>query len=447
MDKITRWFGLFQCILVSYSANIRAQNWQSVDTGLSLNPRVMYSDGLELYVGTEVYNNSHNPISKWNGMEWDSIDNGCGMGPVLAITKFNGNLIAAGSCDIQYWNGSAWSLLGGGSNSAVLGMGIFEDDLIAVGWFDTIGSVAASRVARWDGQQWSAIDTTKWGVSATACAIEYQGDLYIGGNMHNTELDIDRIARWDGSQWHKVGNGIRGGIASVNCFEIYQGYLFVGGRFFAGNGNPGPNIARWNGQEWLDVGGGIYEPGGLGCDVRDMVVFEGELYAVGTCQQAGGVDALYVAKWDGEEWCGFGDVFDNTIGAITVHQGELYIGGGFRTINNDTILRVAKWVGDDFTDRCGTLSVVEEVETNSTELTIYPNPTNSATTLTWQGQSHGNYQLHLYDASGRQLTPSVIAQEAGKLEIDMSNLAQGIYFGQLFIGEAIRSFTVVKQDL
>jgi hypothetical protein len=80
-------------------------------------------------------------------------------------------------------------------------------------------------------------------------------------------------------------------------------------------------------------------------------------------------------------------------------------------------------------------------------VSLYPNPTTSLTTLTWQGQNQGNYQLQLYDVHGRQVLQFDGAATNGTntLTIDMSGLAPGIYFGRLEIGEEMRSFKVVRE--
>lgn len=275
MGKIIRWFGLGLGILVFCSASLSAQNWEQVGDGLPYDVRSFHSmDGL-LYAGMYGGNSEADPLYVWNGVIWDTVETACPGGAVFGMIQYQDNLVTVGCNNLQSWDdGSNWIILENIGGAAIYGITLYQGDLIAVGLFDTIGGVAANGVGRWNGQEWSAIDGTVWEGSAVYRTIEYQGDLYIGGNMHNIELDIDRIGRWDGLQWNKVGNGLRGGITWVNCFEIYEGDLFVGGRFFAGNGNPGPNIARWNGEQWLDVGGGIYEPGGMGCDVRDMVVFQ-----------------------------------------------------------------------------------------------------------------------------------------------------------------------------
>ena len=74
------------------------------------------------------------------------------------------------------------------------------------------------------------------------------------------------------------------------------------------------------------------------------------------------------------------------------------------------------------------------------ELSIYPNPTTSTTTLTWQGQNHGNYQLHLYDVHGKLLLRETLPSAQGSKQIDLSAYAKGIYFGRLLMGEKDRPF-------
>ena len=425
------------------------QNWEQVGQGMGSNVRFLES--VEDTLFAVKYSNIQDTtvLLKLSDTSWQTIDDVCFTSGIQSIIEHENGLIYTMSCGIVHRAIGATSLIG--HDFGAMGFGHYQGDLIAVGWFDTVNGLPASRVARWDGMNWSAIDTTIWN-NAIGCAIEYQGELYVGGNMWNEHWDIDRIGRWDGTQWKKVGNGIHGGMGSVNCFEIYHDDLYMGGSFTDQNGNPGPKIARWNGEQWLDVGGGINSPGVNGCSVQDMVVFNDELYAVGSCAYAGGISAQYIAKWNGTEWCGFGDVFNNTISSIEVHQGELYIGGGFTTINDDTIYRVAKWVGGDFVDQCGTLSSIEDTEAEPAQLTISPNPTTSTTTITWKGQTHGNYQLQLFDAQGRQIVPPVSSTKNGEWELDMRGLAPGIYFGQLVAAEERpfgsaqgKSFKVVRE--
>jgi trimeric autotransporter adhesin len=404
------------------------QNWEQVGGGIPValqSPRVLYSHGGSLIAGVQTSQPFHNPIFVWDGTQWGNPYDWCqGGNSTLDITEFQGRLAVIGGCGIAVYEASEWLNI---APVVARGFGHYQGDLIAVGWFSEIGGIPASKVARWDGIAWHAFDTTVWEGGAISCAIEYQGDLYVGGNMIDGELDIDRIGRWDGTQWHKVGNGIRGGMGTVNCLAIYEGDLYVGGRFLNGNGNPGPSIARWNGEQWLDVGGGLSGLSSMTCGVTDMVVFNGNLYAVGDCMLAGGVSAERIARWDGKEWCGFGDVFNNNISALAVHQGELYMGGAFTTINNDTVLRVAKWVGGDFVEECGTLTGVEDIEQGSQEITIYPNPTLGPLTIT---STKPLLTVAVVDMLGRVLL-SERGESSNSKAIDLSHLPAGIYVVQV----------------
>jgi hypothetical protein len=400
------------------------QNWEQVGGGIPVSlqsPRVLYSHGGSLIAGVQTSQPFHNPIFVWDGTQWGNPYDWCqGGNSTLDITEFQGRLAVIGGCGIAVYEASEWLNI---APVVARGFGHYQGDLIAVGWFSEIGGIPASKVARWDGSAWHAFDTTVWEGGAISCAIEYQGDLYVGGNMIDGELDIDRIGRWDGSQWNKVGNGIRGGMGIVSCFAIYEGDLYIAGRFTTELGNPGPNVARWDGDQWKDAGGGLAEASGTGCDVWDMVVFNGYLYAVGSCSSAGGVPAAHIARWDGEEWCGLGDVFNNNISAITVHQGELYMGGAFTTINSDTVLRVAKWVGGDFVEVCGTLTGVEDIEEETEVLSIHPNPTTGPLSIT---SSRPLLTVAVVDMLGRVLL-SERGESPNSKTIDLAHLPAGIY--------------------
>ncbi len=398
------------------------QNWEQVGGGIPntlQGTKTLCSYGDVLMAGVQPSQLLNSSAFAWDGTQWTNPYDWC-PSVTLEFIEYGGSLVAVG-CGIAllHPDGHSESL----ASVAARGVAIYQGDLIAVGWFDSIGGIPASKVARWDGSAWHAFDTTVWEGGAISCAIEYQGDLYVGGNMIDGELDIDRIGRWDGTQWHKVGNGIRGGMGIVSCFAIYEGDLYVAGRFTTDLGNPGPNIARWDGEQWKDAGGGLAEASGTGCDIWDMVVFNGYLYVVGSCSSAGGVAAEHIARWDGEEWCGFGDVFNNNISALAVHQGELYMGGAFTTINNDTVLRVAKWVGGDFVEVCGTLTEVEDIERNSREVSIHPNPTSGPLTIT---STKPLLTVAVVDMLGRVLL-SERGNASNTTALDLSHLPAGIY--------------------
>jgi hypothetical protein len=101
-------------------------------------------------------------------------------------------------------------------------------------------------------------------------------------------------------------------------------------------------------QKWDDAFIGTTY-GGSPVSPRDMIEYDGELYAAGkwsTTLQS------YIAKWDGTSWSAVGTGFiedtgfDRGIYTLEVFDGELYAGGYFAIdINSTTYRGVAKWNG------------------------------------------------------------------------------------------------------
>ncbi len=238
--------------------------------------------------------------------------------------------------------------------------------------------------------------------------------------MYNWDGTMYNLAKWNGTQWQPVdNNSMAGGMVHINCFEIYNGELYIGGSFNVGSGNPSDRIARWDGSQWLDVGGGIAT---FGSQIYDMKVFNGELWAGGNFSMAGGVPTQYIAKWDGINWCGFGDTLNNGVNAIEIYNNELYIGGGFLKINSDTMNYIAKWIGGNFTDTCGNTSGINE-ENTSNEINIFPNPSSGIFTIE---SSERISSIEISNVLGEKIYSE--KNNSGKASVDLSTQPKGIYF-------------------
>ncbi|MBI1287166.1 MAG: T9SS type A sorting domain-containing protein [Flavobacteriales bacterium] len=448
-------------------------NWQAMAGEIDHYIHTVYSDTVDgtLYVGGGQFRifdgKPIRGIAHYNGIEWDSLGAGIdGLDTLnnpprntLGFCRYQGLLYVGGTFysvgnvkapRIATWDGNSWDSLSVqgfeiGVSGSVYDLCVYNDDLYVAGSFSTVAGLPGTEgIARWDGAQWSSVNFPQYTYFSQVYALAvYQGELYVGGNFHNNFTDPDQnIMRWDGTQWRTVGNGIRyAGWTWVADMVVYKDELYVGGLFGAANGNVCSNIQRWDGEAWKDVGGGT---GGVNGQIIELFTGNGYLYAVGRFETAGGVPADHVARWDGNEWCSLGSDFDNSILVGTVYRDTLVVGGGFWTIDGDSIYGIAKWTGGDFVDECGTFSEIEEIETENSELTVYPNPANSSTTIAWRAHYYGNYRLNLYDASGRQLTVPVTEIAGGKWELDMSDLSSGVYFGQLTVGDMKRNFKVVK---
>lgn len=129
------------------------------------------------------------------------------------------------------------------------------------------------------------------------------------------------IATWDGASFSPIGNGFSGGSENVLTMAVYQGDLYVAGRFrFSGSQALG-GIARWDGTSWQAVGGGL----GLAGAITTFVPFGGELVALGSFTSIGGVALPRSAKWNGQRWATFGTNVGE-ISCATVLNDQLYIG-------------------------------------------------------------------------------------------------------------------------
>src|SRR5688572_2258167 len=84
--------------------------------------------------------------------------------------------------------------------------------------------------------------------------------------------------------------------------------VFICGRFNQAGGVAANNIAKWNGSAWSALGSGITNGQPFNISVLTMAVYDDglgggpQLYAAGIFDTAGGVAAKNIARWDGRAW-------------------------------------------------------------------------------------------------------------------------------------------------
>lgn len=370
-------------------------------------------------------------LAKWNGTKWENAFAPTGGSTVYQITKFQGEFYVSGTGtgDLYKWDGSAWQSTGVTTGSV---RNLYNDGdsiLYALGIFTSIDGVQASNVAKFNGTNWTAVDTIHWAGGGFSCAIRYQGDMYFCGG-YNTAQNLRNLFRWDGQQWHCLGTGIVGGTQWASALYVYNNYLFVGGYFDLASGNPGNYIARWNGTDWTQVGGGM-----LGGQVWGFIEYNGDLWATGQFAGAGGISATFIAKYDGLDWCSVG-VFDSNCGGLEIFNGELYVSGGFWTVDGDSVNKVIKWIGGNNTIACGHLNTgIAEDALNESAVSFFPNPI--ITTATFQFSTGEKRTISIYDQFGREIW----RKETDKTDVEFSadGLANGMYFFQVIDENSLKT--------
>lgn len=240
---------------------------------------------------------------------------------------------------IAKWDGSKWSILGGGTNGTVRALTVFDDGsgpaLYAGGSFTLAGGVLARRVAKWDGSNWTGLAL---GMNNAVRALTVFDDgtgaaLYAGGNFTIADASVatSKVAKWDGSSWTPLGSGMDFTVLALTSFDDGNGARLVAGGDFTTAGGSGANhIAQWDGTNWLTLGSGMSQT------VRALKVFDdgsGErLVAGGDFGTAGGVPASRIAQWDGSSWASLtADLTSESVFVLATYNdgnGERLIAGG-----------------------------------------------------------------------------------------------------------------------
>lgn len=224
-----------------------------------------------------------------------------------------------------------WLPFGTGMDGNVYAVAPYAGGLVAVGEFGTAGGVTVRGVAFWNGSAWSALgggvglDGT--GTTANAIAV-YGGNLYIGGLFNSVNgVSAPYIAMWNGSTWSAVGSSING---TINSMYVFGGLLYVGGSFTS----PGTFIATWNGSTWSDASSGV-----SAAPINSFTEHSSALH------HGGGSAGGSVQSFGGGSWSDVGTVPGGGVFAVQSFGGDLYAGGNFTEIDSVTVDRLAKYDG------------------------------------------------------------------------------------------------------
>lgn len=292
LNRVARWDG---------------QSWQPFGVGVNgvVNGVAVYDagGGPEVTIGGQFTASgaaSVRYVARWNGSTWQQIGGAVGA-PVLAIRTFEDSLYATGfffypnsstvpgGNYILEWDGSDWNPLGGGMNLRGTTLEVYDDgggDALYVGGvfnkvfdgFNASGQgnpateTVAFNLAKWSGQQWSALGG---GVNAgvTDLVAYDPGDafgmgLFVVGDfsaVNFSQISSPYIARWDNGVWRSVPSGMNNTPETITpYFEIAskREILYVGGRFTMVEGRVARRIARWGclpvDRVWVSQSGGAY---------------------------------------------------------------------------------------------------------------------------------------------------------------------------------------------
>lgn len=354
--------GRFSEVGGTATMNIARWNWTSwfaLGSGMDRGVSALAVAGTNLYAGgyfIAANGGATNRLARWNGSGWSPLGSGVD-NSVWALDAAGTNVYAGGRFTtaeaggtnlpvnrVARWDGIRWSALGRGLNDDVWALARSGNDLYAGGSFTLAtnggsATVAVNRVARWNGTNWSALES---GLDYVVFAIAIDGtNLYAGGlftwatNSGNAVL-VNGVAQWNGQRWSALGAGVSYGVSAL---AAKGGEVYAGGSFTTAGGSPASHVARWDGTRWKPLGGG------LNGATRALAINGTNVYAAGDFTAATNNDGVplpanRLARWNGTSWSALGTGLNNTVSALALSGREMFAGGDFTMTGG----QVSAWV-------------------------------------------------------------------------------------------------------
>lgn len=386
-------------------------------------------------------------IAVYTNGQWDTL--GVFHGRPQTIVRWHDTLIVSGS--FNNINGLPIERIGAYANGAWIGYGtlssggsiyrlkIIDDELYALGVFESMDGSLCNGLARREGNSW--VPTGNFDVFEVPNIqdlVKWNGQLVATGTIRFNNTTAKEVAILDGTQWEPLGPGIQGSFGAGRSLAVYQGDLYVSGSIGLGAGNAGHGIMRWDGLQYHPVGTGLQGSNNnfqqlVGA--AQMIVHDGLLWLGGSFSFAGNVPARSIASWNGTEWCGLPDVpllpSQLTANAIAFFHDTLYISSYDTGLPASCALR---FIGTDYQDTCSVAVGIAALEDPREPLRAYPNPAYDRVAVKGvEVPSHAT--IALYDLQGRR-HPVRWQPIANGLALYRDGLPSGTYVLRVLDGNA-----------
>lgn len=244
------------------------------------------------------------------------------------------------------------AVTGGNIRCAVVGP---DRSLYVGGRFASIGGITAYNVAKWDGEQWSALGDglTDSGDPDSAWVSNLlfgpDGTLYAAGGFSFDSFTKIGIGKWDGNTWAPVGDGFDSAVNDLAVDSL--GNLYAVGNF----SEPVFFVGKWDGSTWSELSGqwegDDEEPFCVEVGPDDSVYVGGNFFVYNPIENA---YARHFTRWDGSHW----EILQSPNGPVTdiaIHRdGTIYLVGTFTEAPPGRASRgVAMYRGGGFLDMQG----------------------------------------------------------------------------------------------
>ena len=397
-------------------------------------------------------NNTVQPLGEFDNKIWGA-------------TYYHGELIVGGGFEnvsgvpvtsLAKYNGQNWSPFGefifdSLNQGLVRDVLVIDDTLYAVGGFNVIDGDSIKAVARLINGNWEAVyGSPLYGIASYI--LKYKGNLYVSGVnvMYNGTIYSD-IAMYKNGEWQPVGPPyLGGGFTHIKDMTVYNDELYVLGWIQKNDGNVGNGIQKWDGTQWSEVGTGLQSvnPGYGTVQPFDMEVHNGKLYVVGGFIYAGNVPARFVATWDGNQWCSMNTsvfsasspTFFNGVGFL---NDSIFCGfSGRITEGNDSAFYqgVVKAPLNLISDTCSIdfTTGITDLNLSSSDLVISPNPASSFINIKFDRLPESKVRVWITDYSGRVVKQQRVYESINEIPVSIKGFSNGLYFVHIEIDNAVQ---------
>jgi hypothetical protein len=262
-------------------------------------------------------------------------------GRVQALVSWRGRLIAGGDFDfadgqratgLAAWDGQRWSAIDTTRVGAVTAITVWKDRLVVARFGPDIGGV----VALWNGVEWTTLPSF-WGVIHALLA---QGDSLLAAgyvsSSHDGKPVTPNLLLWTGNSWEIVlpYTSFDGPILAL---AEYEGGLLIAGEFGSADGNHLGGVARWNGRTVERMGAGLTAGNGSP-GPRAIAIVQGKPVLGGMFRLGDHGQTPSLVCFDAGRWVDWGGGFRLVDGLWSDEDGLLACGIG----TDGTSVRVAR---------------------------------------------------------------------------------------------------------
>jgi len=209
--------------------------------------KIVQSEDLHVY-NNELYMIAKNPqiILKFDGQSFTEINIDNNIGDLLSLDHFNNELYVSSSKGLFKYINSTWQNCSGitVSDPKIYDIEVYNNELYAIGSFNSIGGITVNNIAKYNGTNWINITMPEgywpavFPVDGTHNILNViNGNLFVAAEfstMQAFSFKPSPVYKFDGNSWIRVAlnNHCSSVGYSGKATELFNGELYCGGSFF-----------------------------------------------------------------------------------------------------------------------------------------------------------------------------------------------------------------------